>query len=725
MHDRACRSAAATPLRPEPRTLLRSLTEPARYATLVDLADCPPDTSLKVGPGDQLADRPPAAMDRSADLVLSGGLATAVAAPSMVCALAQRYAFRRIGGASAAALAAAAAAAAELGRAVASPAETPGAHQGRAARGFPGLAETLDWLASPPTSPSPGASSSQLTGLLKPGTATRGLHQLLLLLATPRSQRRPKRILRIVTAAYSALGRAARTVVVLLWLGAVLGCVGTVAAVSKSPQVSALLVVAVAVPLAATFALAATCGTGLLLAHAVRGLVRDTLVDEGFGLCPGADAEPAGSATGGEPREHSPALFDWLADRLDDLAGLDRAAEGSQRYALTFGELWLGRAGIRSGADLRMLRRAACRSANRVVDLILVTTDLSVRRPWLLPFGAVERPEQRAAERFLFCRECLLGVVPVRVIDQMLLMSPPDRRPSTCPRHEAALHDLPAPWDLPVAFAVRLAAAVPGVLTAVPLYRRGPGGDVRLHWFGDGNLAGGMPVDFFDVPLPRWPTFSLGVFGAAGSGGLADGADCPDQDFFVPEQATEGSAPPWRDLGGRSGPVSAVIGSVTDWRNTLHGGLPGLGARLARVRGEGIRSLLTDPEAVARLAVRGYEAGRTLRERFGAADGPHSRHTQTDRLRWIRLRTALAEYRQLSLSVAVGIPLFTDLALAYRVPEPVCTWFSPPLTPGQADPAWGDAVAAMTHLRSLADGGVLDWDTDWGAPPPDPHLRLC
>jgi hypothetical protein len=311
------------------------------------------------------------------------------------------------------------------------------------------------------------------------------------------------------------------------------------------------------------------------------------------------------------------------------------------------------------------------------------------------------------------------------VIDQMLLMSPPDQRPPTCPRHDTALQDLPAPWDLPVVFAVRLAAAVPGVLTAVPLYRRGPGSGVRRHWFGDGALAGGMPVDFFDAPLPRWPTFALGVVGSANSVEFADGEGPHDEGFFVPEQAAEGPAPPWYDLVGRLGLVSAVIGSVTGWRDTLQGGLPGLGARLARVRGEEIRSLLTDPEAVARLAVRGYEAGRTLRERFGADDGLRSGHTQTDRLRWIRLRTALAEYRQLSLSVAAGIPLFTELALAYRVPEPVCAWFSPPLTPGQADPAWGDAVAAITHLRSLADGGVLDWDTDWGAPPPDPHLRLC
>jgi hypothetical protein len=35
-------------------------------------------------------------------------------------------------------------------------------------------------------------------------------------------------------------------------------------------------------------------------------------------------------------------------------------------------------------------------------------------------------------------------------------------------------------------------------------------------------------------------------------------------------------------------------------------------------------------------------------------------------------------------------------------------------------PAQPDALAALTHLRALTDGGVLDWDTDYGAPPRDP-----
>ena len=54
-----------------------------------------------------------------------------------------------------------------------------------------------------------------------------------------------------------------------------------------------------------------------------------------------------------------------------------------------------------------------------------------------------------------------------------------------------------------------------------------------------------------------------------------------------------------------------------------------------------------------------------------------------------------------------------------RVPADVAGWFTPPIAPGRVDPAWADAVAALTHLRALTTDGVLDWDTDYGAPPRD------
>jgi hypothetical protein len=335
---------------------------------------------------------------------------------------------------------------------------------------------------------------------------------------------------------------------------------------------------------------------------------------------------------------------------------------------------------------------------------------------------------------YLLCRECLVEVLPARVADQMVLLSPgqPDGSPD-CPRHDGeALHRLPEPWDLPVAFAVRLAIATPGLLQAVPLYRMTGGqasGQVAVHWFCDGAVTGGLPAHTFDVALPRWPTFSIAVE----AGGAADplnppatgATGNPDAWVDVPEQDAAEHQEPWRPVHGPAGLAGAVVAAAGGWRDRMRVQAPGLRGRLAVVRAEAGVGPYLPAEAILRLAVRGYRAGLTLRERFTGPDGDDADgQTQTDRYRWVRLRSALTEYRQSSLAIGARIPLYTDLALKYRVPQPLTSWFSPALAPGSSDPAWGDAVAAVTHLRSLADGGVLDWDTDWGAPPPDPELRL-
>ncbi len=133
-------------------------------------------------------------------------------------------------------------------------------------------------------------------------------------------------------------------------------------------------------------------------------------------------------------------------------------------------------------------------------------------------------------------------------------------------------------------------------------------------------------------------------------------------------------------------------------------------------------SLFPDQATILDLAVRGHQAGTALRERFTGPDGELSRQTQTDRYRWIRLRAALRELRGLSVDLGARLPLYSDLATGYRVPAALHAWFDPPLAPGAVDRSWPDAAAAVTHVRALSAGGVLDWDTDDGAPPAERDL---
>jgi hypothetical protein len=166
----------------------------------------------------------------------------------------------------------------------------------------------------------------------------------------------------------------------------------------------------------------------------------------------------------------------------------------------------------------------------------------------------------------------------------------------------------------------------------------------------------------------------------------------------------------------------AVLAAPSGWHDRVAAESPGTRNRIGIVRrgaGAGTAGFVDDGE-VLRLALRGSHAGRELRERFAGHDGEIDAQTGTDRYRWIRMRSTLRGLRRESLAVAARLPVLTDLAAPYRVPVAVAGWFTPPVPPGRVDPAWADAAAGLTHLRALTTNGVLDWDTDYGAPPDDP-----
>jgi hypothetical protein len=329
-------------------------------------------------------------------------------------------------------------------------------------------------------------------------------------------------------------------------------------------------------------------------------------------------------------------------------------------------------------------------------------------------------------------------VLPARVVDQVLAASPQPAA-QVCPRHGAHLRALPPPWQLPVVVAARLAAGVPGLLRAVPLYRPAapdaghlrdayggasarvpddatPAPTVTTHWF-TGAPPADAPVSLFDVAVPRWPTVALTVVHgtAADDEGEGPWVETPDADTAPPPL----TAPAPAD---GTAFARAVLRAPAGWRDRVDAESPGSRNRIGIVRrgaGAGAAWFLGDDE-VLRLALRGHHAGRELRERFTGHDGEIGAQTGTDRYRWIRMRSELRDRRRESLAVAARLPLLTDVAAPYRVPAAVAGWFTPPVTPGRVDPAWADAAAALTHLRALTTNGVLDWDTDYGGAPADP-----
>ena len=701
----------------------------------------------------------------SCDITMRGGSAGALVYPLAVCALAEHYVFRRIGGSSTGAAAAAAAAAAELGRGAPDPDRPP--ELPNVVPGFAGLAQAVGWLAGQdvrdardaqdtPETPDTGE-QHRLARLFQPAGETHGLFRMLLVLLRSPGQRVTLTLGRLVAAGAAVPGFLARATVGLIWLGFAFGWLGLTAALvagARAGAVSPWVTIGAAVVLLVGIALAGALATVVVELVAVLNFIRSGAERQHYGLVPGVTPRSSAWQRRASWLDRKlnvpeagdvPALMTWLADRLDDLAGIP---PGADRHALTFGDLWRGEAAAPGPGGEAAVRLAALERESRVIDLTLVATDLSERRPYRFPLPPADRAERSGGTRFLFCEACLAAVLPQRLVTQMVKAAPSTDTDHTCPRHRDAadtgvLRELPDPWDVPVAFAMRLSFSPPGLIWAVPLYSVAevarparydqwgqllepapepvddPETTVRTHWFCDAGVSNSVPVNYFDVLLPRWPTFGLNVEPVP--------QDAPEELLRLPGQDAAPSRRSWRSLESAASVVSAILDAAIGGRDRIQAEMPGFRGRIAIVRqlpGERGLGFLLPQETILAVALRGLRAGEALRERFTGSDDDVPGQTQTDRYRWIRLRMALREYRGMSVDIGARLPLYRDLASSYHVPAALSPWFDPPLPPAERDPIWADAGTVVTTLRAMSTGGVLDFDADRGAPPADPDLRL-
>ncbi|MEU7477424.1 patatin [Lentzea sp. NPDC042327] len=584
--------------------------------------------------------------DRYCDLTMRGGTTSGVVYPLAVASLARHYEFRQIGGASAGAIAAAFAAAAE---------------KGRGSGGFEKLAGLVDWFAG-----GTGADRWRLAQLFQPNAKTRALYRIVVATMQQRATTGRSAVSCLFFALLGAVGLRAKAVLglmALLWLtGPVLWSAWlapreylpwlaialTVVAVACVPLVLWPLRnslpwqawVFMAVPLVLGMVFARHCGTAAVVllvwlvltlamvsaliatyAYAMQRYMKNNARAVHFGLVPGTgDFRPSWlDRLAGVPKSTGvPPLADWLADRLDELAGTERA--------LTFGDLG-------------------------EVNLVLMTTDLSEGRPYRLPLS----------EEWQYCEECLGYVLPRRVVEQLDGV-PADGR---CPLHEhMPLRQLPGRERLPVVVAVRMSLSFPGLIAAVPLCRGG-----KVHWFSDGGITSNFPIHFFDALLPRWPTFGLS---------LQSYPDGDTAEVWLPEQDASDSGTPYRQLTSMPGFLMSILDTFLDWRDTMQSALPGYRGRIAHVRqaeDEGGTNLFMTPETIRTLALRGQKAGDLLRERF-------TQQQNTDRYRWIRLRMALREYQELGVQAEDREALYDDVLARFEIPEALHEWFRTPPADG-------------------------------------------
>lgn len=617
--------------------------------------------------------------DLDCDIVMKGGITSGVVYPGAVLALARRYRFRSIGGASAGGIAAAIVAAAEYAR---------------ADGGFEKLEQVPVQLAGP------GASGSGfMLQLFQADRSTRPLFAVLLscLRSGPRG-----------------------ALAVLRWF-------------PRFPLIALVIAAAsvLATVLSAADAAFAMAGVLVAVATLVSGLMFDlvravgALAANNFGLCrlgPDAGSPPA------------PALTGWLHQQIQTTAG--RRVNDA---ALTFADLWAGPGTSLPPAGqpdqrLTQLLTLSRHPGARAIDLQMMTTDLTHGRPMRLPVPYQQfRPILEEGGRLLFSESELRAFFPGEVVDHLVAHAPPlgeetathlASRAATDPLHRPDLRRFPIGPDLPVLVATRMTLSFPMLISAIPLYeldyRQADPPLVRVL-FSDGGITSNFPVHFFDSPLPTRPTFALNLTGFAP--GEEPHPDDPCADVSAPPRVNEPAYPPVAYIDSIWGFLTAIKDAMQNWRDNAQAQLPGFRDRVIAIKlaqGEGGLNLTMDAQKIEGLNQRGVCAGDRLLALF-AGDGVTKPQQWNDH-RFVRYRTTMSLLERFLRSLTtnyVGPP--DQVTIPY--PERVALGTAPPYALSQRSlkvaqrttSDYLDLVAGWNRAHETLD--------DQGVPRPPSTLR--
>ncbi len=478
---------------------------------------------------------------RECDLIMKGGITSGVVYPFAITELAKTYRLRGVGGSSAGAIAAALAAAAEYRRQTSSDKNDNS--------GFEEIERIAEELAN------------DMTSLLQPSGTFKALFGLLLEITKGNSAAGTCHWLRISYA-------VATLFCVPLLVGGLLAAssVGSVWLLGDYMLAAFVFLVGILMACWLSF-------------RKLRRLLLNELPQHDFGML-------SGKTQAGGDSESPPALTDWLADKIDVVAGTAKP-DSAPAKPLTIGDLET--AGI---------------------NLAAMTTDLTSQRPYQLPL--------RSAHHFFSKRE-MEALFPDRVVDWMIGDSEPEN--GCAAEGPNDLYPMRIASDFPVLLVARLSLSFPALIQAVPLWRKdwqlktesGQSGVWRRCLFSDGGISSNMPVHLFDTWLPQRPTFAIA---------LSDWDERRHGDKRVhlsdePRQSTDLPTPETRTL---SKFLFAIVNAAKDWQDTLQTRLPGFAERIVEVRldasNEGGMNLTMTPAVVRRLSDLGREAGRKLRQDF-------------------------------------------------------------------------------------------------------------
>ena len=618
-------------------------------------------------------------------MVLEGGVTSAVIYASLLARLSRHYSFRQLGGASSGAVAAAAAAAAEFSRQHGS--GPPGAS-------FEVLGRFPAALASPDK-----VGRTTLFKLFQPVPRGRASFSVAMAALNATAEidvgATARRIFMALVANFQAPAfLAALAVAGIGWIVAE----GLSSHLACGPYIDSIALCAAAwaaamLPTAIAAALALALWALWVTVCALRG--------NHWGLCNGKN----------EADFQRDALTPTLHAFFQQLAG--PLAHGP----LTLGDLWWGPQP--QGGTPRQ------RSAERLIDLQIVTSAVSLERPVRLP----GEPGANPLREFFYDPQEWETLFPDDVMAHLRAHA----------RHATLRHDdgrlllaLPEPEHWPVLMAARFSLSFPLLLSAVPMYVAVPRRDMlragaaatalpfeaRKVYFSDGGITSNCPVHLFDAPLPGFPTFGINLYERPrGSGMRVSRSDTRDPELeaaATPDSATWKTPLPF---------LWAILSTALGWRDSLQRSLPGYRERIVHIGlppEAGGLNLAMKPATILKLATLGKVAARRLRDDF-ATPRRAGEANAWERHRWIRARTTLSALRAYLASfhdrVTTGEPDYKGLL---RGATPVRHPFQDEAAQQQALDLVEGAQALARTLEATVPADALDRNT----PQPRPALHL-
>lgn len=417
--------------------------------------------------------------------------------------------------------------------------------------------------------------------------------------------------------------------------------------------------------------LVAVVGVVIALGWRIWNGLTSELPAANYGLCSGATVEG----------HNARGITEWLADTIDRVASGHRETNNKP---LCFGEL-------------------QATSDRHAIELAMMTTDLSTRRPYRLPF--------RDRVHF-FSKADFDKLFPKRIVDYMVAHTksvPPERNVT------GDLYYLPDAEHLPIVVAARLSLSFPLLIQAVPLYKvdftlKNREADQPIKcWFSDGGLSSNFPMHFFDRMWPNAPTFGIAL-------DSYDERRHGKNRVYMASGAGEGQLLPVNSIKGIGSFLLTLLDAAKDWQDNLQSILPGYRERIIHIalkESEGGLNLTMPPSLIEELSQYGKQAG--LMASSPAFD--------LDEHRWRRFLIAMAEIEEMLDQIASshdpqpsGAEDFGKFLDRYD--------FSGSYLP--VSEAWKEEV--LSRAKELVTAGH-SWRTDptvrsGKIPKPDPVMRI-